>query len=344
MSLTTQQTESIVELYKVNKNLSEISKILNISVYMIKKTLMLGGIKFQKFISKNSKYKLNESVFREINSPEKAYWIGYLAADGYIFSNGKGHSSRNGVTLLASIKDIDLIKSFLGFIECERPIRRVFKKALTTEEVHEYASVSIANVVMAKDLISHGLIQNKSLTLKPPHIPKDLVKYYILGYFDGDGCISVYKGKSGALTSNVSFTGTFEVCSWIQKFFLEKDINFSLYQRTPNKNTWGLMSTGNCKTVMALNELYSDAENLPFLKRKYELYIDVKKRSRKLKAFYIRQIKSGSWFFDFQYCDKRHIKYSFETQEDATTACEKAMIEVGHKLGLKKLLGQFSGY
>lgn len=51
---------------------------------------------------------------------------------------------------------------------------------------------------MANDLINLGCIPRKTLVLKFPNestVPKQLIKHFIRGYMDGDGCISTYYKK-----------------------------------------------------------------------------------------------------------------------------------------------------
>mgnify|MGYP002625860766 CR=1 FL=1 len=50
---------------------------------------------------------------------------------------------------------------------------------------------SVSSPKMKVDLIRLGAIPNKSLILEfPKDIPNDLIRHFVRGYFDGDGCIS----------------------------------------------------------------------------------------------------------------------------------------------------------
>jgi len=58
------------------------------------------------------KYKINDSVFSVIDNNEKAYWIGFLAADGYVDYK----TNRIGLKLkLGDIKHLEKFKTFLNF-------------------------------------------------------------------------------------------------------------------------------------------------------------------------------------------------------------------------------------
>ena len=74
---------------------------------------------------------------------------------------------------------------------------------------------SIRNAQLHDSLIKQGCVPNKSLILTFPDInvvSEDLVRHFIRGYFDGDGCLSFNKNKY--CTPNISILGT--------KQFLEK--------------------------------------------------------------------------------------------------------------------------
>ncbi len=50
---------------------------------------------------------------------------------------------------------------------------------------------------MCNDLIGHGATIRKSLTLTfPTHLDEKLIKHFLRGYFDGDGCIN-YRPQYG---------------------------------------------------------------------------------------------------------------------------------------------------
>lgn len=65
------------------------------------------------------KYKFNESIFKNIDSKEKAYWHGFLSADGFINSN----LNMLGVEL--SIKDEILIDRLISFFNAPKDIKRI---------------------------------------------------------------------------------------------------------------------------------------------------------------------------------------------------------------------------
>lgn len=120
----------------------------------------------------------NEDIFEIINTEEKAYWLGFLMADGNV-SNFSG-----GYYLKFSLQknDIDAVKAFKNAIE--------FTGAIIVNRNN--IGVSIGSKSIYNDLNRYGVIERKSGKEIIPFglIPDDLIRHFIRGYFDGDGCIS----------------------------------------------------------------------------------------------------------------------------------------------------------
>lgn len=122
---------------------------------------------------------------------------------------------------------------------------------------------------MRDALINHGCVPNKSLTLKPPkNIPKELNIYWILGYFDGDGCISVYISREKYLRLKTSFTGTYEVLDFIKKELKWKS---TIRKEHRCENTYNISATEG-PSQNFLNLVYNDASKEFCLERKYKKY------------------------------------------------------------------------
>jgi intein-encoded DNA endonuclease-like protein len=128
------------------------------------------------------KKKCDYTFFKEINTEEKAYWLGFLYADGSMY-NQKYH---NMIGLTLSIKD-------------EQHLRK-FKSILGSEHKLSYhqpgcASFVINNQEMFEDLNRLGCVERKSFTIQFPTekmVPQKLIHHFMRGFFDGDGCITYH--------------------------------------------------------------------------------------------------------------------------------------------------------
>jgi hypothetical protein len=50
----------------------------------------------------------------------------------------------------------------------------------------------IGNKNLYDSLVTLGLYPSKPLTIHTPSIPRKMVSHFVRGYFDGDGCVSLY--------------------------------------------------------------------------------------------------------------------------------------------------------
>lgn len=139
-----------------------------------------------------SEYNYNEKFFEKIDDEHKAYWLGFLYADGYIepiYRKDKIKAFRIEIGL--SIKDKNHLEKFLIDIDSNAPIS--YRKQMLGEKEYLSCRVRINNTKICKDLMRLGCTTRKSLTLEFPSeniLPSKYLKDFIRGYFDGDGCIS----------------------------------------------------------------------------------------------------------------------------------------------------------
>lgn len=132
-----------------------------------------GKGKFCSIECATRKYEFNETFFKKIDTEQKAYWLGFIYADGYINKKGEFrlHVSKN---------DIEHIKKFKEHIKSEHPIHNCQLNTI---------SFNICSKKMALDLNDLGVVPAKTFTLEYPKIPKKFNNHFIRGVFDGDGCI-----------------------------------------------------------------------------------------------------------------------------------------------------------
>lgn len=123
------------------------------------------------------KYDLNENYFSELKTHEQAYILGFIYADGY--------NSEGILELDQKEERIDILEKINKALESNNPIKS-YSPGIYRLSFH--------SIKLCSDLTRLGAIRNKSLVLTfSDFIPDDLMSSFILGYFDGDGC--VWNGK-----------------------------------------------------------------------------------------------------------------------------------------------------
>lgn len=268
-----------IELYNQGKSFLAIGKQLGIDRKKISKVLNQNGYKTQySFEERNGvhrkkqvwrKYHFNEDYFESIDTEEKAYWLGFLYADGYV------NSQKTSFELRVKESDYLHLQKFIDCIEGDMPIRPTEKKV--KDKTYLGWSIQANSKKFKDDLIKQGCTENKSLTIKFPteeQVPKHLIHYFIRGYIDGDGTYvlkkNVYKGKKKTTISygiSVEIAGTQEFCEgYIKALNLHENKIHPLHSDT-TVNSRRILYGGQYG-LQIVHQLYDDATI--YLDRKYQ--------------------------------------------------------------------------
>lgn len=204
-------------------------------------------------------HNVDEHMFDSIDTPEKAYWLGFLYADAY------NYEKKGWITLALQEKDLDHIYKFVYFMKGSKTSVKYIKatKAYTYKINSKYLS---------KVLHDKGCPQAKSFIINyPTWLSKDLNFHFIRGYFDGDGCLT---SRSKQQEYKWSIVGTREFCEKVNELFKELNINLTIcYISQTNNNTYELQSSGNLKIQKICDQLYNNSTI--HMERKYKKYLDL---------------------------------------------------------------------
>jgi len=225
------------------------------------------------------KYTLNQNYFDIIDTEEKAYFLGFLFADGC------NHESKN--TILISLQELDkhILETFKICIDSSKPlyVKRCDidnkRKIKTKQKAYELV---INSKHMSAQLARLGCVQAKSLILEFPSediVPSNLIRHFIRGYFDGDGCCYISKPKNYKVTNyGIEIMSTKMFCDSISTIIKNElsistrvyDIDILKYKSITKK----LRFSGINKVFTFLDWIYKDS-NI-YLNRKYDKYLYIK--------------------------------------------------------------------
>lgn len=133
----------------------------------------------------NRKYNVDENFFNNIDTENKAYWLGFLWADGNITKTTKRSSGPNRLRISQQYSDLNHIEKLKKDIKSEHNITR------TKDNM---AQLDINSRAICKSLEKLGFsLKNERVDI--PKIDESLIRHFIRGYFDGDGSFSIYKQK-----------------------------------------------------------------------------------------------------------------------------------------------------
>lgn len=213
--------------------------------------------KYGQIFLPDGKKQIDSMFFNKIDTEEKAYWLGFLTANGY--------ANDNSIELALAEKDKKHVENFKIAIKSQHTIsKKTFKINNITINVYR---INIKDKQMANDLRSYGLINNKSYDAFIPsenQIPNNLFRHYIRGIFDGDG--SIYNGDNGI---NISFITQSEQ---MQKDFfnaIKKHLNIEMSVRARNA-IFELRLFSKKNVYEFLSWIYDD--NTICLERKYNKF------------------------------------------------------------------------
>jgi len=129
----------------------------------------------------NQKYGTDRDFFARIDTPAKAYILGFIIADGSIHKNGKG------VTIAIQKNDVSLLREIAAELGCTAPIGR--KVPSRSPSGMPLAVLNLCGRKLTADLNALGVHHDKSYTATYPTVPEHLESHLIRGLWDGDGWI-----------------------------------------------------------------------------------------------------------------------------------------------------------
>ncbi len=309
-------TEYIIKVYHETKNTVKTARICRCHHRDVARILRENKVE----VYGNRIYEFDYEFFDKIDTEAKAYFLGFLWADG----NNSGHGT---ITLKISSKDEEILKIFNKEIKSSRPLKSITNIKCTDKNgiLHlckDATLLSLSHKKFANHLSEIGLVKNKTFTLELPKnnfIPEKFISHFIRGYFDGDGSISKRLQKK-----RKRFTFTLEISMKNKK--IAESISDILYKYgIKNK----IRSSG---SIYKINiSTYEDKINfkkwlynnsLIFLNRKRQIFEELELIYNEYKSKKTSNIKGISSrdgkFVVRKYFDKKiHHLGVFKTKEEA---------------------------
>jgi hypothetical protein len=215
---------------------------------------------------------VDETVFDKIDTEEKAYWLGFIFADGNISDayKLKEKTKKSIYRIEVSLKsdDINHLEKLKEFLKWQGTVKINKTNFSRCDRCRLYFN----NKHIWETLNSYGCTPRKSLTLKFPNLTifndKNLIKDFIRGYIDGDGSISylTYK-KINKKAMYLRILGTEDMLINIQKNLpLERS---NKIWRRDGENVYDL-AFNHWRGYYVCNHLYKNATI--YLDRKFNRY------------------------------------------------------------------------
>lgn len=248
-----------IEKYNDGKSIRQIAKETNTCHATIKKIFSISNYIPKDRSNAHRTYKLNETYFDTIDTNDKAYFLGFIFADGFVYRG------RNNFELGIHIhpKDISFLNLFKEKIESASPI--IIDK-------NGYAVFRLYSQHLFEQLVSKGCVERKSLVLRFPSlniIPKHLLSHFVRGYFDGDGTIK--RCAKYLRTIQVGFVSSIPFISELN-IVLNKNAGVNLVKPYCHGNYLELVYCGKGNAKKLYDFMYKDATM--FFARKHKRFIE----------------------------------------------------------------------
>ena len=252
-------------------NLKQIGDICNVSGDTInywRKKFNLP--KPNKGIQVNRRFTINENYFEKIDNEHKAYWLGFIMADGCITRTEKnGPYNRFEINLKNEISEKHLLEQFNKDLNSNYEIKVIKNKNTKKNFETEVLKLRISCKKFVDNLILNGVSSNKTgKEILPNTIPKEFIKDFIRGYFDGDGSLTI--NKSFRICSS-----SVEILNSFNDFFKEMlGLEFKIYENKNYSIPFFTIDSNNHQDIKKVLDLLYKNSTI-FLERKYERYISM---------------------------------------------------------------------
>lgn len=281
--LSTEQVDEIVEKYQNSGyecTCVTLAKEYGVTKAAIRQWLIKRGVEVRNDHFKLRRtYELNEDYFRNIDTEEKAYFLGLSYADGC------NHEAKNVFQIFLQEEDKEILEKFRLAIQYEKPLRFIDLNTKNQNHKNQFGLV-VNSQKFSQILASQGCVSAKSLILEFPSedvLPQHLVRHFIRGYYDGDGGIYHYTSKITKLkyekskpflqdTVQIGITSAINFLTKLKEY-VEKEVGITTSKlMIANKSEiTRRFACSNRKAIKILDWMYKDATI--YMERKHQKYL-----------------------------------------------------------------------
>ena len=253
---TNEQIKYIIDQYlHANISVRAIAKQFDRSETSIRTVLKHNNVKIR-----SGRLGRNSSYFENIDTRDKAYWLGIMYSDGCVYQRPDGSYA---VTL--EMIDKEHVEKFRDALNAEHKVSTVHHKHFNNAQL-SYV-LCIYDNKMAADLIALGCVPKKSLNLSAlPNIPREFMYDFIRGFVDGDGCIC-YNQSSDSYVFKLTGASPLFLKEIMKMLGMDR---LSLNQCT--KTSYQVTNGKRDDVYRILTKLYEYSTEVTRLDRKYNKY------------------------------------------------------------------------
>lgn len=273
MSKFDKDTEVFKDYILGDLSLEDIAIKYRVHISTVNRALTRSGAIRKRSTGPRNKIEMNNDFFTILDSEKKAYWAGFILADGCLRKTKNGSFE---LKINLSLKDIELLNLFKEHIGSKHIIKISNIYSKKTKKIYKKCSLTIVRKKIVNDLVKNGIYLEKAKKIRIPKLNKENMRHFIRGLFDGDGGW-FFRRKTLSFSIRSSCTGFLEK---IQKILI-KECGMSKNKIGFNTGAFRLSYEGNTVSKKFFEYIYNDCS--VFLKRKKEYsQIRIKKLGNKL--------------------------------------------------------------
>lgn len=211
------------------------------------------------------KRKFNDSYFHSIDTPIKAYFLGFIFADGWIIDKSQSSTYELGIELNSVDRYVlERLNNELGSVHNIKHYGTKNRIILgNTAHCKESDVLRIYSKKIVKDLEFQGVVPNKTKSKIHPTVSKKFFYDFLRGYIDGDGCW--YTNKN-LLDMHITCSLP-QPLEYVQSQLKKDGINSSIYKIKEKK--YRLMCYNRESILLLITKLYY-SDDIFCLHRKHE--------------------------------------------------------------------------
>jgi hypothetical protein len=260
--LTQDEVEKAISLYLNGLSYQGIGAELGVSGQAIRGLLVRRGVAARTLSQAHRVIECNHNYFSELLDEARAYWLGFILADGSLTEKSYGRTKQISVGL--GIVDIGHLEKLRGALQSSHKIT-IAKR----DGVDCTAILRISSSELFDSLLGYGVEPRKSACHKfSERIPADLLPHYFRGYFDGNGGLSRHGTSKWTISNSASQEFLNIFVAWVGERIGGHSAPIYLGDGI-HRVAWS--GTHRCREILDL--LYRDAS--VFLDRKKALYLDL---------------------------------------------------------------------
>lgn len=279
-TVTSEQRIAMKDLYE-NHGLStwKIGKAMGYLNVCVIKNLKKAGVKMRNRSDANKTIEVNRTYFDSIDTPTKAYVLGFLYADGNL--------SKDSFTIALQERDKYILESMAKEIGYTGGLS--FRKKQATNKQNMWA-LRVHDATFAESLRGVGIVPQKTSKVRfPTFLDKSLTWAFIHGLSDGDGCVYCVNNAIRFVLAGAEM-----MVKDIQDILSKEDINM-IFRTVPDSNgTIGCLNGINA--VKFLSRIYQSGSRL-HLTRKRQRFVDF----LRFKSEFARKKYGHKWITPYQF-------------------------------------------